>query len=807
MNWKHSISAFIFSFLLAFPYNIIGCAGGEDPYDYYTSFFSQALSTDEYLKPFYYTGYRFLHDETEPVTTKEITSTEWVGHANNEATKKDVQNFVLKYPYKQLSTLYFHIEKAQPLTIPDSVKQNSFSKWFIKSKDLEALGYLMYAKQAEPFVTGDEEPWADVNRDSVKMGRLIKNGIQLWKAAKNNFIRLRYGYQIMRLAHYSGRYEECISYYNLYVAGNNTVSVLQDLCISLKAGALSKMTRRDEAAYEFSKLFAKSNVKRLSNFISFVFSTRSYDIGNLTADDILKFCKNNKEKACVTAMFALNGSENNLKELKTIHSLDPSNPLLELLAIREVNKLEEKYLHPSIKKDKGEGLLYSWRMADDNNAADSIYNESEKEAKEILSFFIKLSQNNSLNNRGLYGVAAAYTAYMLKDTKQAKELLAAAEKMNLSSKVKDQWMLTNLLVTINEKQTIDAGFEEQLFPSIQWLQSKAAKDEEWKKFYRNLFTELLATRYRQQKNKLREALCLGNAETIMFNRSAADEGYYYGAGEALTFVRSSMNSKEAEELFALIQSANKTKWETYLVGNISFSKDNVIDMAGTAYLRVHDYANAEKWLSKVSPAYYKKEPFQTYLAGNPFADLIYDTHAPTKQDNIKYTKLSFVQKLKALQQQTVKGSDEEKAKAFYQMANGFYQMSYWGNSWLLVDYGWRGNDGLTAKQKPGTWEYDYYGVFKAEEYYLKAKELTKDLNFKARCVWMASKCTQKQNIIPTYEAFSNNYDKYDEAVTLYAKTIRKNKYFSAFVKEYGNTAFYKEAFNSCVYLKDYVRGK
>lgn len=174
MNWKHSISAFMISFLLAFPYNIIGCSGGDDPYDYYTSFFSQSLSTDEYLQPFYYTGYRFLHDETEPVATKEITSAEWIAYATNEATKKDVQNFVLKYAYKQLSTLYFHIEKAQPLAVPDSVKQNSLSKWFIKSKDLEALGYLMYAKQVEPFVTGDENPWADLNRDSAKMGNSSK---------------------------------------------------------------------------------------------------------------------------------------------------------------------------------------------------------------------------------------------------------------------------------------------------------------------------------------------------------------------------------------------------------------------------------------------------------------------------------------------------------------------------------------------------------------------------------------------------------------------------------------------------------
>ncbi|MBK8088372.1 MAG: hypothetical protein IPK31_10725 [Chitinophagaceae bacterium] len=111
MNWKHCFTALISLGLICFPYNIIGCGGGDDPYDYYTSFFSQRLNGDESFRPFYYTGYRFLYDELEPVSTKEITSEEWVGYTTGKATKKDVQQFVLKYNYKQLSTLYNYIEK------------------------------------------------------------------------------------------------------------------------------------------------------------------------------------------------------------------------------------------------------------------------------------------------------------------------------------------------------------------------------------------------------------------------------------------------------------------------------------------------------------------------------------------------------------------------------------------------------------------------------------------------------------------------------------------------------------------------
>jgi len=124
---------------------------------------------------------------------------------------------------------------------------------------------------------------------------------------------------------------------------------------------------------------------------------------------------------------------------------------------------------------------------------------------------------------------------------------------------------------------------------------------------------------------------------------------------------------------------------------------------------------------------------------------------------------------------------------------------------MLQDYWWSGNDGLDNIHTEGNWQREYFGVYKAEQLYLKAKGFSKDINFKARCVWMAAKCSQKQATVPDYGMF-NDYALYEKASEQYAKNIRKNKYYGEFIKEYGKTAFFKEAFNSCVYLKDYVKG-
>ncbi len=147
----------------------------------------------------------------------------------------------------------------------------------MKSKDLEALGYIMYAKQVEPNVLGDWSAWEPVARDKDKMAKLQKNGVQLYNVAKNEFIKLRYAYQVVRLAHYAGRYEEAITSYDQLVKPNTTKSILQDMSLSLKAGALSRTGQKNDAAYIFSQLFSKNEVMRVSNYMSFDWSVKRFD--------------------------------------------------------------------------------------------------------------------------------------------------------------------------------------------------------------------------------------------------------------------------------------------------------------------------------------------------------------------------------------------------------------------------------------------------------------------------------------------------------------------------------------------------
>lgn len=776
--------------IVSFPQNIIGCGPEADPYDYYTSFFHQNLPEANGYRPFYYTGYNFLYDSNEPASVPDILAGEWAAYCGVPVKNADAKKLVNKFSLKDLNNLYYHIEKNQPLKIPDSVKQNSMTDYFIRTKDIEALGYILYAKQVEPYVIGGEIDWQPAERDSLKMVKLIKSGQQLYAAAKKDIFKLKYAYQFIRLAHYSVRYADAINWYDEYVTKTTSNSVLQPLSLALKAGALFRSGQQKEAAYLFSKVFAATNAKKISNYLGFKWSVNS-EAGKA---EYIAMGKNDKEKADIIALFTLGSTNNDLGNLKDIFRLHPSSEQLEALVVREINKLEEKYLTPVLQNVQGgKAFYFTWTDAD----SDSIITDARKEVQALASFLHEAAQSPAVKNAGLLETSAAYASYMIKDYAVAKKYLATANKMQLTQKVKDQWALTNLLITINEQDKIDAAFEEQLLPSIKWLEERVKNEkpvevdywqvQQWRNIYRNLMSEIIAKRYHEQGDLAKETLSIGAADWIM-------SSHYNG----LSFLRNNLMSKDVEKLYALQNGKQPNKFESYLFSHNSVTKKEVIDFAGTSYLRENNYSKAIAW--------FKRSADKEGINKNPFVDILYDREEQFASDK-KFTisKLAFAQQMLKLEQQAKQPALA--ANSYYKLALGMYNTSYYGHTWELVHYDRSGSDGYYIPKNATGFQKEYYGVFKAHNYFEKAMKASTDKNFKARCLFMMAKCAQKQLHRPQYEDYTSNYDKMSTDEDLYFIKFKQNKYFPQFVKEYGNTAFYKEAFSTCSYLRDFVRKK
>lgn len=799
MKLKIFLTACVSLFLISFPQNMIGCGPDVDPYDYYTSFFQAGVHGASAYKPFYYSGYVFLYDESEPVSSADELAKEWAAFCGSPVTEKDAKSFVMEFSVKDVRALYNNIEKKQTTKIPDSVQRNSMTAYFADKKDLEGLGYIIYAKQVEPFVAGDYNTWEPIQRDSVKMDKWLKNGQQLYNAAKDPFYKLKYGYQVLRLAHYSNRFEDAIKLYDTYVAGNNTNSVLQPMSLALKAGALFRSGNTKEAAYLFSNAFAAADVKKVSNYISFNWAVDSQK----DKAEYLALCKTKEEKANMLAMFALGSSGPEINSMKEIFAISPSAKVLQVLAVREINKLEESYYTPSLNKQAGgKPFYYTWQ----DEKSDSILTEGSNRTHELQAFLHNVAASGKSGNDGLFETGAAYCALMTRDFRSATELLDAADKMKLSSKVKDQWLLTNLLLAINETEKVDAAFEKRILPSIQWLQQKAitekkddksgwySNNSDWQIFYRNLMSEVIAKRYHQQGDIYKEALAVGAADR---NTQGGEENYY---SQGVEFMRSNMEGKDVRTLYNLMQSKTNTAFETFLVKNNAIKLRDVIDFAGTAYLRDNNFSEAISWFAKAGS---KPET----ISKNPFIELLYDQEERLSFDKVKTTKLAFATEMKRLDGLS-KTDKVNAAKHLYKMGLGFYNTTYYGYTWELVEYSRSGSDGYYIPEGANNFKKNYYGCYNAHDYFKMAMDKSTDANFKAKCLFMMAKCAQKQVRRPQYSDFGyNTYEKYEEAEKEFWPKFKNNRYFPQLVQQYGKTLFYEEAYSTCSFLSDFVEKK
>ena len=171
-----------------------------------------------------------------------------------------------------------------------------------------------------------------------------------------------------------------------------------------------------------------------------------------------------------------------------------------------------------------------------------------------------------------------------------------------------------------------------------------------------------------------------------------------------------------------------------------------------------------------------------------------------------YTKLSFSQKMLELETTLSQTTNADaKAKLYYQLASAYYNISFYGNSHMAVDF-YRHSSFWNTGTYALNWEKEYYGVVKSSAYYKKAYELSPNKEFKAAACFLYLKCMQRQLPRPEYDS-KMTYQQYENSLKAFQKRFKNNPLFSNFTKEFGTTQFYKYTYNRCSYLRDFVGKK
>ena len=210
--------------------------------------------------------------------------------------------------------------------------------------------------------------------------------------------------------------------------------------------------------------------------------------------------------------------------------------------------------------------------------------------------------------------------------------------------------------------------------------------------------------------------------------------------------------KDMDLLMALQQKKDKTPFEKYICsGTIAPNVNYYKDLKGTIAFRNNNLELAYETFSSMPQDFWEKNyEYKTYLNENPFSPKILQKQEERKFD-YSFNKTDFIAKLIQLKKQNTANSN-------LQLAHAYFNVSYLGNSWMMLAYDWSSGasyiDYVYGDNTENEKKYqngNYYNLKMAKMYYEKALKMSKNSNEKAMASLMIFEC--------------NYYDHYAELIT------------------------------------------
>lgn len=711
------------------------CGIYEEEWNY--SFFnSESLLDNSKYKPLLFTFDRLYDYEWDTKEFKRDDNLgEWHKFFEKKATRKDIEEIVYRSSVKTL-TDFRNSNKLR-----GKYSKNTLLKYLQEKDCEETLDYLIFAKECEPHVTKEFSPWDEPVYDVPAMKKLIEQGIKEYGKTKDVFIKMRYAYQIIRLAHYAGLNEKAVELYNKYAKPLKTESQIKYWALGHKAGALRRMEKYSEAAYLFSLIFENCKAKRIPSYYSFLIKT------DKQWKETLSFCKDNKEKISLYLLRAINPKNNILEEMKEIYKLNPKSEKLNLLLTREINKLEHDLM----------GFNFKNFLPLHRNYGGMPKKAAVDYLKSLLAFAENCLKEGKIQKTGLWDFAISYMDYMKGDFDKAKEGIAKLKKSSGENKeYAHQLKIFSLVVDLTALEGIDTNVENQYFSQIK-------KHQKIERFGINIFERL----YKKQGEKAKAYLCNHNLDT-----------YIYSPQKDLI-----------DNLIAFKNKDGKTKCEESLSVKAG-SKNELLELKATFLFADNKLEEAKKIFESLPKDFLKKYKYASWNT-NPFIEKIIDCHECDNGTDNKYSnKLALVKRMLELKK-TAESNPTEAAKLYYQLATAYYNISYFGSSWDAIDYHRSGSSIYWGDD-------ENLDCTNAIIFYKKALDASKDAEFQAKCSYMIAKCeqnhfykskyfkdrkTRKQALKDYYRTyFKRLKNKYSDT-KYYQEIIKECSYFNSFVNQ------------------------
>ncbi|NDV64606.1 hypothetical protein [Bacteroides sp. 224] len=753
----------------------------EEYYSYYSLIFSQELINDSRYYPFLLDFYLPYYETDE---TKFGNIEEWSTY--------------LHIPYEQAYYLVFKASEENVLRLLANKnvedEQLKFADRNFVSMHTEALQYLLTAKELEPYMTisgAFSNDWSYYEDSETDIDKLPYNQINLklqkaWKQAKNKEIKLRYGYQLVRFAHYNKRYQEAVDLFDLYVEPLNLKSEMYYYALSQKAGAIRGLGDVITANSLFFQVFSYSIDLKTTALSSMKLNE------NVDYESFLMRAKTIEEKNDADLLLGYISFSNPLASARKIAKRSPDAIQAKVLTARAISFIEsdiEKYGEVSGYKDRRFPIVNK----------DEIRN-----MQDVLTFVKTQAVSNKVNQKNYWNITTAYLLYL--DRKYA-EANAYLQKVDVSEEgYQLQKDILAMLIDLGREPIINREVEKRLYAEYNDVFMNRSSSEGRSKVAAYVI-DLLSNRYYLQKDY---------AKSFMLQNSLIE-------------LQGNPNLDLLIEIENLYNKPNKNTFEEYLVNEFKVGirtanneeKISVTDyikyMKGVIYLANDDLEMAKqmfetnRYLSNsISSDVFGYNRIECFECKDNMA-IDYLSEFDYIDDNISEGELVYI--LMQLKEEALK-NDSRSAKANYLLGNFFYNVSATGYYRNYVRFGYASNsqwffdtkdknrlfkDQISLKDIPSYFD---NSVEIANNYLQTAYQFASDNELKARIVFALSKCEQGmhyQKLFDKYQADEYWWSGRDEDWVM----ISNRKYFEELMK-YKNTRFFKEVETNCKYFEYYV---
>ena len=655
---------------------------------------------------------------------------------------------------------------SKSLQVPYRLRGNSFAEYVWENKCTETTEYLIFAKKCEPHVTLAADGWQVPKRDVEAMKELIAQGRKEFQRSKSHYMRLRYAYQIIRLAHYAGLYGEAIKLYDKLIpkidrmeSGYET-SIIPWWIEGHRAGALLRLGNRVEASYLYAKIFRYCPGRRASAYQSFFIKT------NGEWDECLRLCQSDEERAMLYAIRASNPKSKAVEEMEAIYRLDATNPQLEALLVQEIKKVERHLL----------GLKFNSRKKENKRRYQVPAKDIGEYVISLQAFARKCREEGKTERPQLWKVAEGYLEFLAGDFYAAAKTYQEAARITDDKLLKEQLEVFRLAMQIAQFKKPDASVEDAAYEIMK-------ENKLYRKYpnFRAYLRDKMRWLYEQAGLKSKAFLCYASLDELKPNPIP----------------------EMVDELLAVMQKTDQSKFERLLTEH--FSTNDLLDMKATSLMADGQLEVALEIYNRIPATEWDK-----YGLFNPFIENFHDKiHIDKSKDttnlSINLNRGELIQTLLDLEFRA-KGETEKAPTYYYKLGLAYYNMSYFGYEWRAMDYFRSGTTwGSLHRNKRGVYDHMDYplgnrentDVSRALFYFEKSRLLAKTDKLKAKAAFQAARCEQKLFFASdqyTPEPCCNNISRLPDEYLVN---------FSRLKEEYSETEVYNWAIKECRYFEVY----